>query len=139
MVYQNFSLRGERFSQQTDVFLEKKFSSQSKRKILAAKKKKKKNSQCKRKVITTKKTLTVKEKFSRKKKVSHDDKKFVRINVDENYNYLFEQISYKKFLTYKSDPPLLNAGSLVKSLWNLILKKCWTFLDLHDWEISHYP
>ena len=85
MVYQNFSLRGERFSQQTDVFSEKNLALRAKEKFSQQKKnsKGKKNSQCKRKVITTKKTLTVKEKFSRKKKVSHDDKKFVRINLSK--------------------------------------------------------
>ena len=64
MVYQNFSLRGERFSQQTDVFLEKKFSSQSKRKILAAKKK----------ILKGKKILNAKEKLSRQKKLSQQKK-----------------------------------------------------------------
>ena len=79
-------------------FQKKNLSSQSKRKILAAKKNSqggkkfsqqkknaqgKKKSQCIRKMITTKKTLTVKEKFLRKKKVSHDDKKVVRINLSK--------------------------------------------------------
>ena len=92
MVYQNFSLRGERFSQQTDVFSEKKFklseqkkNSQGGKKFSQQKKNAqgKKKSQCIRKITTTKKTLTVKEKFLRKKKVSHDDKKVVIINLSK--------------------------------------------------------